>query len=83
MLALDACRRRRGRGGGGGSGVWEGGAGAGGAFQELFFGPCGHASTSSSSPLIGGAPDPVHRQWLDILVMRAECTHSANCADDR
>ena len=22
-----------------------------------------------SSPLIGGAPDPVHRQWLDIPVM--------------
>ena len=35
-------------------------------------------------PLRWRAPDPVHRQWLDIPVMRAEtCTHSANCADDR
>ena len=60
------------------------GGGEGGVLQELFFGPCGHAATSSSSPLIGGAPDPVNRQWLDIPVMRAEtCTHSANCADDR
>ena len=58
--------------------------GAGGVLQELFFGPCGHAATSSSSPFIGGAPDPVRRHWLDIPVMRAEtCTHSANCADDR
>ena len=66
--------------GGGGEGAGRGG----GVFQELCFGPCGHAATSSSSPLIGGAPDPVHRQWLDIPVMRVEtCTHSANCADDR
>ena len=59
-------------GGGGGGGRLGGGGGrggAGGVFQELFFGPCGHAATSSSSPLIGGAPDPVHRQWLDIPVM--------------
>ena len=43
--------------------------GAGGVFLELFFGPCGHAAISSSSPVIGGAPDPVHRHWLDIPVM--------------
>ena len=30
-----------------------------------------------------GAPNSVHRQWLDIPVMLQTCTHSTNCADDR
>ena len=45
--------------------------------------PCDHAATISSSTFLEGAPDSVHRQWLDIPVMRAETSpHSANCAAD-
>ena len=58
-----------GRGGCGGGRGGGGRGGAGGVFQEFFFGPCGHAATSSSSALVGGAPDLVHRQRLDIPVM--------------
>ena len=74
--------RRWGVGVAGRGGGWRGGAG--GVFQELFSSPCDHAATSSSSLLIGGARDPVHRQSAGHFSCAAEtCTHSVNCADDR
>ena len=45
--------------------------------------PCDHAGQYPAVLRVLRAPDSVHRQWLDLLVMRAETrTHSANCAHD-
>ena len=62
---------------------WRGGAG--GVFQDFFFGPCGHAATSSSSPLIEGAPPRSSSSTVvgHSCYAAVPCTHSANCADDR
>ena len=70
---------------GGGWAAAGGGAGRGGRrLPGALLRSLRSCSDKFQQSLIGGAPDPVHRQWLDIPVMRAEtCTHSANCADDR
>ena len=79
-------RQWLGGGGGGGGGLaGVGGAGRGGRrLSGALLRSLRSCSDKFQQSLIGGAPDPFHRQWLDIPVMRAEtCTHSANYADDR